>query len=87
VPPIYESIGSYLGYAIAHYADFYQLKHVLVLGRVTSGEGGQIVIDRANRVLREEFPELASRITVSLPDERSRRVGQAIAAASLPAIG
>ncbi|HOS93046.1 MAG TPA: ROK family protein [Armatimonadota bacterium] len=87
VPPIYESIGSYLGYAIAHYADFYELKHVLVLGRVTSGAGGQLIIDRANRVLGEEFPELAARITVSLPDERSRRVGQAIAAASLPAIG
>jgi len=87
VPPVYESIGSYLGYAIAHYADFYELKHVLVLGRVTSGPGGPLLVERANTVLSTEFPDLASRVSVNLPDERSRRVGQAIAAASLPALG
>jgi len=84
--PIYESIGSYLGYAVAHYADFYDLKHVLVLGRVTTGEGGAILLERAREVLRVEFLDLAARIQLNLPDEKSRRVGQAIAAASLPAI-
>jgi len=28
---IFESMGYYLGYAIAHYADFYDIKHVLIL--------------------------------------------------------
>ncbi len=83
---IWETIGVYMGYAIAHYADFYDLRHVLILGRCTSGRGGQIILDSANAVLAAEFPELAARIHMQLPDEKSRRVGQSIAAASLPAI-
>jgi predicted NBD/HSP70 family sugar kinase len=81
---IFESIGCYLGYSLAHYADFYDIKHVLILGRVTSGEGGNIIIDMAKKVLEAEFPELASKIQLCLPDESNRRVGQSIAAASLP---
>jgi predicted NBD/HSP70 family sugar kinase len=82
---IWETIGVYLGYGIAHYADFYDVKHVLILGRVTSGEGGSILIEKAQEVLKTEFPELAERISLHLPeDESSRRVGQAVAAASLP---
>ncbi|MBI3945987.1 MAG: ROK family protein [Armatimonadetes bacterium] len=83
-PGVYQTIGTYLGYGVAHYADFYDLQHVLVLGRVTSGDGGQIILDRANRVLATEFPALAKRVSLNLPDEKSRRVGQSIAAASLP---
>jgi predicted NBD/HSP70 family sugar kinase len=83
---IWQSMGVYLGYAVAHYADFYELKHVLILGRCTSGSGGQLILDGAREVLRAEFPELAARINIQLPDEKSRRVGQAIAAASLPAL-
>jgi len=83
---IWQTIGTYLGYAIAHYADFYALKHVLILGRVTSGRGGHIILDTATAVLRGEFPALAERITLQLPDEKNRRVGQSIAAASLPKI-
>jgi predicted NBD/HSP70 family sugar kinase len=83
---IWQTMGVYLGYGIAHYADFYDLKHVLILGRCTSGEGGALIVDGARRVLAAEFPELAEQITVQLPDERSRRVGQSIAAASLPEI-
>jgi len=75
-----------LGYAIAHYADFYTLKHVLILGRVTSGTGGTIILDTAKTVLRDTFPALADRTHIQLPDEKSRRVGQSIAAASLPKI-
>jgi predicted NBD/HSP70 family sugar kinase len=83
---VYETIGTYLGYGIAHYADFYELKHVLILGRVTTGQGGEIILKQSLDVLRTEFPELASRVSVALPDEANRRVGQSIAAASLPAI-
>jgi predicted NBD/HSP70 family sugar kinase len=83
---VYESLGVMLGYAIAHYADFYELKHILVLGRVTTGAGGDIMIDCARRVLAAEFPPLAAAVNIALPDEKSRRVGQSIAAASLPRI-
>ncbi len=81
---IWETIGVYLGYTVAHYADFYDLNHVLILGRVTSYEGGNILIRKAREVLEVEFPELAKRITLSLPDEKARRVGQAVMAAGLP---
>ncbi len=81
---IWQSIGIYLGYTLAHYADFYELKHVLILGRCTSGRGGDLIIEYAYKVLESEFPELAESIHIQLPDEKSRRVGQSIAAASLP---
>jgi predicted NBD/HSP70 family sugar kinase len=83
---IWQSMGYYMGYAIAHYADFYDLKHVLILGRCTSGKGGHLILNGVNTVLKSEFPELAAQISLQLPDEKSRRVGQSIAAASLPAI-
>jgi predicted NBD/HSP70 family sugar kinase len=83
---IYESIGTSFGYAIAHYADFYALRHLLVLGRVTSGAGGDLLLQRAREVLRADFPELAARVRLHTPDEKDKRHGQAIAAASLPAL-
>lgn len=83
---IWQSMGIYLGYSLAHYAHFYDIKHVLILGRCTSGSGGKLILEEANRVLHAEFPELDGKINVQLPDEKSRRVGQSIAAASLPAI-
>jgi predicted NBD/HSP70 family sugar kinase len=83
---IWQSIGTFMGYAVAHYADFYDLEHVLILGRVTSGRGGPMLLEGAQQVLAGEFPELAERIRIQLPDEKSRRVGQSIAAASLPEI-
>jgi predicted NBD/HSP70 family sugar kinase len=81
---IYATIGTYLGYAVAHAADFYDLRHVLVLGRVTSGHGGDCIINGAREVLQIEFAELARRIAFHVPDEKEKRHGQAIAAASLP---
>ncbi len=81
---IWHTMGIFLGYALAHYADFYDVRHVLVLGRCTSGQGGVLMLEAANAVLHAEFPELANRIQIHLPDEKSRRVGQSIAAASLP---
>jgi predicted NBD/HSP70 family sugar kinase len=83
---IFKTIGVYLGYTVAHYADFYDLDHMLVLGRVTSGKGGDIIISTAREVLESEFPAIAARIKIAVPDEASRRVGQAIAAASLPQV-
>lgn len=83
---IWQSMGIYMGYGISHYADFYDLKHVLILGRCTSGIGGPLIVEGAKRVLQAEFPELEEKISVHLPDEMSRRVGQSIAAASLPSI-
>src|SRR5262245_12510505 len=82
---IYDAIGVYLGYGVAHFADFYAIESVLVLGRVTSGEGGDRIVDKAARVLKDEFPALAERIRLRTPDEKEKRHGQAIAAASLPA--
>ncbi len=83
---VYETVGTCFGYAVGHYADFYDFRHLLLLGRVTSGEGGAIILDRATAVLQADFPEQAGKISLHLPDEKSKRHGQAIAAASLPAI-
>ena len=81
---IYETIGVWFGYAIATYADFYEVRNLLVLGRVLTGAGGDLILSTANEVLRAEFPELAERLRFHIPDEKEKRHGQAIAAASLP---
>jgi predicted NBD/HSP70 family sugar kinase len=83
---IYETLGIYLGYGVAQFAGFYDLRHVLVLGRVTSGTGGDVMLERARTVLDVEFPALARQIEFHVPDEHDKRHGQAIAAASLPEI-
>ncbi len=83
---IYRTIGVCFGYAIAHYADFYELHNLLILGRVTSGEGGEIILKVAEDTLKTEFPELAAQITFRIPDEQFKRHGQAVIAASLPVI-
>ncbi len=81
---IYQTIGIWLGYAVAHYAEFYDFRHVLILGRVTSGPGGDLMVAVAQEVIRLEFPDVAERIAFHVPDEKEKRHGQAIAAASLP---
>ncbi|HEV3329933.1 MAG TPA: hypothetical protein VG096_03060 [Bryobacteraceae bacterium] len=81
---IYETIGAYLGYNIATYANFYEFRNLLVLGRVMTGEGGNLILGVARKVLQVEFPELAEGIRFHIPDEQEKRHGQAIAAASLP---
>ncbi len=82
---IYETLGVYFGYSIAYYAMFYDIKHLIIMGRATSGDGGTILLENAKKVLAEEYPEL--NINLYIPDEKSRRVGQSVAAASLPKIG
>ncbi len=83
---IFKTIGVYLGYSLAYYARFYDLKEILILGRVTSGIGGNLILKEAKKILKNEFKELFEQINISLPDELERRVGQSIAAASLPNI-
>lgn len=83
---IYDTIGTYFGYTIAYYSMFYDIKHVLIMGRVTSGKGGTILLSKANEVLKSEFPVLSEKIELHIPDEKARRVGQSVAAASLPRI-
>ena len=82
---IFENIGIYLGYTLEYYCHFYKIKHVLLLGRVVSGKGGNTILDVAKKVLHDEFPEY-SNVNIIMPDEKNRRVGQSIAAASLPKI-
>jgi predicted NBD/HSP70 family sugar kinase len=83
---VFDTLGVCFGYAIAHYADFYRIRHLLTLGRVLSGPGGERLLAQAAGVLRAEFPTLAGQIAFSVPSERDRRHGQAIAAASLPVL-
>lgn len=83
---IYESIGVYLAHTLALYYDLYRFRHVLLLGRVMSGKGGDLILSRCREVLADEYPAVAAAIRPSLPDEKFRRVGQSAAAASLPAL-
>ena len=81
---VYESIGVYLGHTLAYYYQLYGCRHVLLLGRVMSGKGGDLILATAQRVLNDEYPEAAAGLKAELPDEKFRRVGQSMAAASLP---
>lgn len=81
---IFETIGTYLAFGLAYYSEFYDIEVVLLLGRVMSGVGGDIIVKTAKKVLKNEFPTLGKKIQITVPDEQTRRVGQSIAAASLP---
>ena len=83
---VYSSIGVYLGHTLAYYYDMYHFAHVMLLGRVMSGKGGDLLLAECRKVLDEEYPEVAKVIALDLPDEKFRRVGQSMAAASLPEI-
>ena len=83
---VYESIGVYLGHTLAYYYELYGCRHVLLLGRVMSGKGGDLILDTAKKVLADEYPEMLEKMVPELPDEKFRRVGQSMAAASLPEI-
>ena len=81
---IYHDIGVYLANAVVLYSHFYDIEHLMLMGRVMSGKGGDIILDVCQKVLAAEHPELAKHCQVMLPDEKTRRVGQSVAAASLP---
>ena len=83
---IFETIGAYLAYTVVLYNQFYDLEYLMLLGRVMSGKGGDTILRVCNEVLADEYPELAAKCCVTLPDEKMRRVGQSVAAASLPEI-
>ena len=83
---IYETIGAWPGYSLAHYAEFYEIKNLMLLGRVMTGRGGEVIVEQALHVLQLEFSHLHERINITTPDEIMKRHGQAIAAASLPAL-
>lgn len=81
---IFASIGAYLAHTLKLYCRFYDVHHMIVLGRVMSGLGGSVILETCLSILNEEYPELAQKVRVMLPDEKTRRVGQSVAAASLP---
>ena len=83
---VYSSIGVYLAHALAFYFDLYHFRHALLLGRVMSGKGGDLILSTCKEVMADEYPEIAAQINPILPDEKFRRVGQSAAAASLPEI-
>ena len=81
---VFRDIGIYLAYTVVQYCHFYDIRYLMLLGRVMSGKGGDLILSTCNAVLKDEFPEIASKVNVLLPDEKTRRVGQSAAAASLP---
>jgi predicted NBD/HSP70 family sugar kinase len=81
---VYETIGVHFGYALLDYADFYDFEHVLLLGRVMTGHGGEVIQARAAEVLAVEGTEKP--VKFHEVSERDKRHGQAVAAASLPRI-
>jgi predicted NBD/HSP70 family sugar kinase len=83
---VFETIGAYLAYTTVLYSQFYDLDYMMLLGRVMSGKGGDTILRVCNEILADEYPELAAKCAVTLPDEKMRRVGQSVAAASLPKI-
>ena len=83
---VFEDIGIYLANALMQYNQFYDIECLMLLGRVMSGKGGDTILRVCKEVLADEFPALAAKVNVTLPDEKTRRVGQSVAAASLPEI-
>merc|ERR1719272_2522725 len=85
VHKLYETVGVYLGYGLAQYCEFYKIEHVMILGRVSKGAGGDLMLSVAKKVLETEFPEIP-KITFHTADDHFKAVGQCIAAAALPVI-
>ena len=82
---VFHDIGVYLAYTVVQYSHFYDIHDLMLLGRVMSGKGGDTILATCQQVLKDEFPALYEKVEVMLPDEKTRRVGQSAAAASLPA--
>jgi hypothetical protein len=80
-------IGRYLANAVCWYREFYDFSNLMILGRVTSGLGGEIVLETAKMGLEAVNPCLAEEIDIFMPDEKARRLGQSVAAAQIPVIG
>jgi predicted NBD/HSP70 family sugar kinase len=80
---VYETIGVYLGYGLQQYRRFYCFDHLLLLGRVMSGPGGEVIEESARQVLETETAGAVNPV-FHRASERDKRHGQAVAAASLP---
>ena len=76
---VYIQIGRFLAHAIPWYNEFYDYENMMILGRVTSGLGGSIILESAKRFLKDVYPEWAEKIDVFMPDEQARRLGQSVA--------
>merc|ERR1712178_384692 len=74
VKKIYETVGVYLGYALAQYSEFYKIDHVMSLGRVSKGKGGDLMLETARKVLTSEFPEIPP-IEFHTADDHFKAVG------------
>ena len=83
---VYLEIGRFLAHAIPWYNEFYDYENMMILGRVTSGLGGEIILETAKRILADVYPEWAEKIDIFMPDEKARRLGQSVAAAQIPVI-
>jgi predicted NBD/HSP70 family sugar kinase len=81
---VYETIGAYLGYGLLQYKRFYRIEHLLLLGRVVTGSGGDVIREVAQQVLESEQDQSSTNITFHTASERDKRHGQAVVAASLP---
>ena len=84
---VYIQIGRFLAHAIPWYNEFYDYSNMMILGRVTSGLGGSVILETAKTVLKDVYPEWAEKIDIFMPDEKARRLGQSVAAAQIPMIG
>ena len=83
---VYRSLGCCLAHTLAYYYALYGCENLLLLGRVMSGKGGDVLLDTCKAVLADEYPSLAAKLRLALPDEKFRRVGQSAVAASLPEV-
>merc|ERR1712070_895990 len=82
---LYKTCGVYLGYGLAQYVESYKIDHVMILGRVSKGAGGDLMLATAAEVLKTEFPDLPP-IQFHTADDHFKAVGQCIAAAALPTL-
>lgn len=80
---LFEKMGEYFGYSIMYFSLFYDISTVMFLGRVASGRGGDILLRVASDVVKKESD---GKISIVIPDERTRRLGQSYVAASLVTI-
>ena len=83
---VFMEIGRFLGHAMPWYNEFYDYSNMMILGRVTSGAGGEVILQTARTILKDVYPEWDEKLSVFMPDEKARRLGQSVAAAQIPAI-
>ena len=83
---VYIQIGRFLAHAIPWYNEFYDYENMMILGRVTSGLGGSVILETAKAMLKDVYPEWSEKIDIFMPDEKARRLGQSVAAAQIPLV-